>query len=142
VKRERGWSHLTQRQSLCDPVSRHTMALALIAVPVIVGALSLRPLAPDASTIAWVAGIVAITGAAGGWLHPPARSLRLRGALAGIIVAWGALAAAYGYVGWRRGDITGNFGLGLGLSIFTGGLPGAVLYYALVGHAVDADGQS
>ena len=115
-----------------DPVNRHTLAIALVGAPVVFGAFALSALGTDATTLAWVLGSVALLGAIGGWLHPPARSLRLRGAVSGVVIATGALAATYLYVNWRGGDRKVRVGYELVLPSAIGGVPGVLLYYALV----------
>lgn len=132
---EPGWHHVTQRQGLRDPINRHTLAIALIVAPVTFGTFALAALGADASTLAWVVGGIAILAALGGWLHPPDRSLRFKGALAGVAIALGALGAAYAYTLWRgndRRDRRVRAGYNLLLPIIVGGLPGVGLYYKLV----------
>jgi hypothetical protein len=129
---ESRWRYVADRQRLRDPVNRHTLAIALIAAPVIFGALVLRALGTDATTLVWTLVGVAAPAAVGGWVHPPSRSLRVRGAVAGLAIAAGALAATYASMTWRGPDYEIRFGLELILPIVIGGLPGAVLYYALV----------
>src|SRR5512134_634278 len=87
------WKYVAQRQGVRDPVNRHTLAIALVGAPVVFGAFALSALGTDATTLTWVLGSVALLGAIGGWLHPPATSLRLKGAMSGVVIATGALAA-------------------------------------------------
>ena len=137
------WAYVARPQGVRDPVNRHTLAIALVVVPVVFGALALNVLGTDAGTLGWVLGAAAILGAIGGWLHPPAQSLRLRGAVSGVVIATGALAATYAYVAWRGGDRKVRFGHELVLPTAFGGLPGVALYYALVrGHKVQGDHNS
>ena len=128
------WRYLSERQSLREPVNRHTLAIALIVTPVIFGALTLRILGTDTSTLAWVLAVVAVPAAIGGWRHPPLRSLRLRTAVAGIVIAAGALAATHVYLKWRGDAYEVRSGTELVLPTVIGGLPGVLLYYALVRH--------
>ena len=137
------WSYVARPQGVRDPVNRHTLAIALVAAPVVFGAFALNALGADAATLGWVLGTVAILGAIGGWLHPPARRLRVRGAVSGVVIATGALAATYVYVTWRGGDRKVRFGHELVLPTALGGLPGVALYYALVrGHKAQGDDHS
>ena len=131
---ESRWKYITEHQGLRDPINRHTLAIALIVAPVIFGALTLRVLGADALTLAWVSAAVAVPAAIGGWVHPPSRSLRPRGVVAGITIAAGALAATYAYLTWRGDNYEVRFGLEFVLPIVIGGLPGVALYYGLVRH--------
>jgi hypothetical protein len=126
-----------------DPVNRHTLAIALIVTPVVFGSFALNALGTDAATLGWVLGAVTILAGVGGWLHPPVRSLRVRGALSGVVIATGALAATYAYVAWRGGDRKVRFGHELVLPTAVGGLPGMALYYALIrAHKTQGDNHS
>ncbi len=137
------WSYVARPQGVRDPVNRHTLATALVAAPVIFGAFALNALGTDAVTLGWVLGAVAILGGVGGWLHPRARFLRVRGAVSGVVIATGALAATYVYVTWRGGDRKVRFGHELVLPTVLGGLPGVALYYALVrAHKIQGDNHS
>jgi hypothetical protein len=131
---ESRWQYVGDWQGLREPVNRHTLAIALIAGPVIFGALSLRVLGADPSTLAWVSLFVAVPAAIGGWVHPPLRVLRPRCAVAGVVIAAGALAATYGYLMWRGREFEVRYGLEFILPLVIGGLPGVALYYALVRH--------
>jgi hypothetical protein len=131
---ESPWAYVAERQRLRDPVNRHTLAIALIVAPVIFGAMTLRVLGADSSTLVWTLVGVAVPAAIGGYVHPPLRSLRLRASLAGVAIAAGALAATYGYMTWRGDDYEVRYGLEFILPIVVGGLPGVALYYALVRH--------
>jgi hypothetical protein len=126
------WRHVTRPQGLREPVNRHTLAIALVCVPVIFGAFAISALGPDTATVGSAFGAAAVFGAIAGWVHPPRRSLRPGGAVAWVVIATGALAATYGYVRWRGGDRKVRVGYELVLPSVIGGLPGVVLYYAFV----------
>ena len=88
------WGYLADRPGLLAPINRHTLGIALVGVPVIFGALALGALGMSRATVSWVLVIVALFGGIGGWVHPPHRSLRPRTALAGVVIAVGALVAS------------------------------------------------
>ncbi len=126
------WGYLADRQRLREPINRHTLGVALVVAPVIFGALALGVLGTSRATVSWVLVVVALFGGIGGWVHPPHRSLRPRTALAGVVVATGALVASASYVEWGGGDHKVTSGHEFVLPIVLGGLPGVVLYAWLV----------
>jgi hypothetical protein len=124
--------YMAPREGPRDPVTRQTLALALIIVPTLAGALALYWLGTDRATLKWVAGVVTCFGALGGWVHHPVRRFRVRGALAGVLAAGGALLATYLYVGWRGGDQKVRLGEDLIIPLVVGAAPGAYIYYSLL----------
>jgi hypothetical protein len=117
---------------LNDPVTRQTVAIVLIMVPSVCGAIALYRLGTNPVTLEWVTGVVMSFGALGGWIHHPVRRFRVRGALAGILAAGGALLAMYFYVAWRGGEQKVLFNFELLIPLVIGAAPGVYAYYSLL----------
>ena len=127
----RPWDYLGDSQGLRERINRHTLGIALVVAPVIFGALSLEVLGISRATVSWVLVVVALFGGIGGWVHPPHLLLRPRTALAGVVVAVGALVASAWYQERGGADHKARFGYEFVYSIVLGGLPGVVLYACL-----------
>jgi hypothetical protein len=115
-----------------DAVTRQTLALALMIVSPLCGALALYRLGVDSVTVRWAAGLVIGFGALAGWIHHPVRRFRVRGAMAGGVAAGGALLGEYLYLAWRGGDQKIWLVEELLIPLAIGAAPGLYMYYVLL----------
>jgi len=115
-----------------DPVTRQTLALTMMLIAPLCGALALSRLGTDPETMRWVAGFVIGLGAVAGWIHHPVRRFRIRGAVAGALAGGGALLLTYLYVEWRGGDQKIRVMEELLIPLAIGAAPGLWMYYFLL----------
>jgi len=116
------------RSRFSSAVSRQTVAIAIMVVPVVFAGKVLDTLGSDDSTVAGVVLVLAIAGAVGGAIYHPARRFCWRGAVAGVLIVWGAFAAFRGYQRVRSRPLSIEFAV---VSL-VGAIPGFVAYYVLM----------
>ena len=124
--------YLAPPQGKRAPVTRQTFGMTLIIVPAMFGAFALYRLGVDQGDRLWIATIALVCGAIGGWIHHPVRRFRVKGAMAGILAAAGALVVTYYYVEWRGGDQKFKVFEELLIPIAIGAAPGVFVYYSLL----------
>jgi len=124
--------YLAPRQPANAPVARQTLAMTIILVATMIGAIALYRLGTDVVTVSWTLAFVLFFGGLGGWMHHPVRRFRSRGAVAGIVTSAGALIATYLYIAWRGGEDKILLGEELAIPFFIGAAPGMYLYRLLL----------
>ena len=118
------------------PVSRQTIALAVLVMVVLFGNKAVDVLGTEPDVLLWTATILVTVGAVTGALFHPVRRFWWRGAISGVLVAAGAFGAHRLYSRMRPEP----FGHEFAVVALLGAIPGVALYFALMrGQTVGRD---